>query len=125
MTEEQKMWLVLGIIGALLAAAVLSIVLRHRKARNLASGAHGAVSTETLPQTLTLHARVVDQRCFLTREGTRLPRVQKHFWVSFEDDSGQIHQIAVDEDVYNGVAVGQVGVLTLIDGAVLSFVLDA
>ena len=123
MTEIQKMWLVLGLLFALLLAAVLSVLIRHRK-RNASGGAAEVANAELAPSTLTYRARVVEQRCFITRTETKIPITVKHFVVAFQDDGGQISEIEVEEDLYGGFEVGQVGTLTVTDGRVISFLLE-
>jgi hypothetical protein len=76
------------------------------------------------PVIVNMRAKVVDMCCFTETVGTQPPRLVQNFFVFFEDDGGEIHKIAVSEDMYVAFEVGQVGELTLIDGNVSSYVLD-
>jgi hypothetical protein len=123
MTELQKMWLVLGFLFALIIAALLSPVIRNRK-EGEAKIASRKKGFDIEPTIVTLHVKVVDQRCFVTWIGTKTPKVVKHFVVIFQDDSKQVYEIEVEEDMYDGFEVGQIGELTLIEGKVSSYLLD-
>lgn len=123
MTEMQKVWLVLGALFALISAAILSSLIRNRKQGD-AKTALRQKRFDIEPTTVTLRAKVVDVRCFITREGTKTPKVVRHFVVVFQDDNEQTYEIAVEEDIYDGFEVGQIGELTLTDGNIVSCVLD-
>ena len=73
------------------------------------------------------HAEVVDMACDTVSVGYqayKLPRAEKHFYVKFRDDDGQIYDIRVSEEYYFALEKGQSGTLTLLDGKIDSFVLD-
>lgn len=73
------------------------------------------------------HAEVVDMACDTVSVGYqsyKLPRAEKHFFVKFRDDDGQIYDIQVSEEYYFAFESGQRGTLTLLDGQIDSFVLD-
>ena len=73
MTEMQKVWLVLGALFALISAAILSSLIRNRKQGD-AKTALRQKRFDIEPTTVTLRAKVVDVRCFITREGTKTPK---------------------------------------------------
>ena len=123
MTEEQKMWLVLGLISALLAAAVLSIAIRRGGALKR-RGIQDEYLSRAAPQTIGCHVKVVDRRCFVKRTGSKIPIITRCFLVVFEDDHGQTLEIEVGEGLYDGFEIGQIGELTLTNGSVTSYVLD-
>ena len=73
------------------------------------------------------HAEVVDMACDVVSVGYqayKLPKAEKHFYVKFRDDDGQIYDIQVSEEYYFALEKGQSGTLTLLDGKIDSFVLD-
>ncbi|MBQ8583643.1 MAG: hypothetical protein IJ488_03425 [Clostridia bacterium] len=73
------------------------------------------------------HAEVVDMACDTVSVGYqsyKQPRAEKHFFVKFRDDDGQIYDIQVSEEYYFAFEAGQRGTLTLLDGQIDSFVLD-
>ncbi|MBR2722318.1 MAG: hypothetical protein IKB75_06040 [Clostridia bacterium] len=76
------------------------------------------------PEIVTMHAKVADMCCFTESKGTKMPILIRNFFVLFEDDNGQMHKIAVDEELYTAFEIGQVGELTLVDGGVTSYILD-
>ncbi len=123
MTEMQKVWLVLGALFAIILAAILSSLIRNRKQGDAKIALHKK-RLDIEPTPVTIHAKVVDVRCFITREGTKIPKVVRHFVVIFQDDNEQTYEIAVKEDIYDGFEVGQIGKLTLTDGNIVSYILD-
>ena len=48
----------------------------------------------------------------------------KEFVIVFEDSEGKFRRVLVGEDMYDAFEEGQVGMLTLINGQIDSFVLD-
>jgi hypothetical protein len=76
------------------------------------------------PEIVTMHVRVVDHGCFVTKRGTQVPIIEENYVVAFEDTDGNRYEMNVGFDLYDGFEVGQVGELTLIDGNVSSYVLD-
>lgn len=73
------------------------------------------------------HVEVVDMACDTVSVGYqayKLPRAEKHFYVKFRDDDGQLYDIRVSEEYYFAFEKGQTGTLTLLDGKIDSFVLD-
>ena len=72
-------------------------------------------------------AEVVDMACDTVSVGYQAykqPKAEKHFYVKFRDDDGQIYDIRVSEEYYFALEKGQIGTLTLLDGKLDSFVLD-
>ncbi len=76
------------------------------------------------PITEKLHVTVTEVNCTVRSEGFRLPRTVTEFFIAFKDDEGKSFVLSVDEASYDGFDKGQTGELTLVDGALLSFVLD-
>ncbi len=120
---SEKEWIILGILYAIFLIVCVSIVIhKYKKAPNKELPHGEWVDIE--PEILTMHARVADMCCFTETVGTQSPRLVQNFLVFFEDDGGEIHKIAVDEEIYCGFEVGQVGELTIIDGRISGYVLD-
>ena len=73
------------------------------------------------------HAEVLDMACDTVSVGYQAykqPKAEKHFYVKFRDDDGQIYDIRVSEEYYFALEQGQTGTLTLLDGKIDSFILD-
>lgn len=79
------------------------------------------------PEITSLHATVIDMSCEAVTIGYHLytqPRTERYFVIVFESDDGEILEIPVVEEMYDGFDVGLSGVLTLSDGQISSFVPD-
>ena len=76
------------------------------------------------PEVFEGHAEVADMLCTVDTVGTKQPRTRKIFLIKFKCDSGDILDIYVSEEDYEGFEVGLAGALTLIDGELSSFIPD-
>ena len=71
-----------------------------------------------------MHCEVADMICGVSmvgHQGYKQPKAEKQFIIKFKNDSGDIFDVAVSEEMYDGFDKGLVGTLTLIDGNVSSF----
>jgi len=84
-------------------------------------------SVEQEVKTVTVHARVIDMACSVKSVGTqcyKLPKTVKTFVIQFQNDAGEILDLTVSEEMYEGFDKGLAGSLTIIDGKLDSFVPD-
>ncbi len=72
-------------------------------------------------ETQELHAKVVDLSCSILSQGYRHSRTFEEFTVTFEADDGEKYKFRVNEEMYHGFEKGQVGTLTITDGAFYGF----
>ncbi|MBO5271054.1 MAG: hypothetical protein J6B77_09725 [Clostridia bacterium] len=113
------------IVLAIVGFAALMIRSYKRAGKNAAAEeAYVEERLKETPETVTVHARVVDQCCFTTTVGIKAPKAVKAFFVSFAGDDGMLYKIPVSEEMYDAFEIGQVGELTLINGEVGSYILD-
>ena len=70
-------------------------------------------------------AEIVDMVCGTGMVGSyHLPKSQKTFLVVFKNESGEMREICVSENVYLSLEVGMRGMLTLLNGNLDSFELN-
>ena len=84
-------------------------------------------SAEADVQSVTMHARVIDMACSVKSVGTqcyKLPKAVKTFAIQFQNDAGEILDLTVTEEMYDGFDKGLAGSLTIVDGKLDSFVPD-
>ena len=74
---------------------------------------------------VTVHAEVVDMECGVNTVGHKEPKAVKHFTITFRCDDGELIHLSVPEVFYTGFDIGLVGTLSLVDGQLKSFELDA
>ena len=131
MTTEIILLLIASIVvsGAVIALCVLAAW--NRKG----GGASKPLSKEELlardeerltrePEVFEGHAVVCDMVCGVDTVGTKQPRAIKSFLIKFKCDGGDILDVYVSEEDYEGFEVGLAGALTLIDGELSSFIPD-
>lgn len=125
-SEERDLLIAAAVIVLFLAGLVITVIRSARRGKQPAK-TEDEIIEEGLsrpPETVVVHARVVDQCCFTTTVGIKAPKAVKAFFVSFAGDDGMLYKIPVSEEMYDAFEIGQVGELTLINGEVGSYILD-
>ena len=69
-------------------------------------------------------AEVIDMSCGTDMVGGKTAKSVRWFKIKFEKYDGEIIDIFVDEEMYEGIEVGMRGNLRLVDGYLNSFELD-
>ena len=69
-------------------------------------------------------AEVIDMSCGTDMVGGKTAKSVRWFKIKFEKYDGEIIEIFVDEEMYEGIEVGMRGNLRLVDGHLNSFELD-
>ena len=126
MTVEQIILLAISILVAVLCIAIAVSIKKFKKSGSFRERIQ-ELEDEQLnvePETLTVHAKVVDMTCGVHTYGTKIPKVEKYFAVQFQKDDGDVLSILVPEDCYDGFEIGLCGTLSLIDGKLNSFAPD-
>ena len=134
MTTNQIIWLIGGILLALLFGIGIPFVIKDfKKNRDKYVNNSQKIREEEdkilndMGETTSLHAVVTDMACGVSTvgyQGYKQPRAEKQFIICFRTDAGEQLQIPVSEDIYEGFEIGMSGALTLIDGMLDSFELD-
>ena len=78
-------------------------------------------------EVFTTHAEVIDTVCGVKTvgyQGYKQPKALKQFMISFKVQNGEVLNVFVAEELYEGFDIGMMGTLTLIDGQLDSFKLD-
>lgn len=75
-------------------------------------------------ETVDINVKVIDQFCTTRMIGMKRPKSIEEYFISFEKDNGEVLKLLVPKECYDGFEIGQVGVLTLVDGELYSFKLD-
>ncbi len=71
-----------------------------------------------------IHAKVIEQSCFVKMVGLKDPETVRVFNIVFETDKGDVLKFDVPEEMYHGMDVGQQGIVTFVDGDLYGFELD-
>ena len=69
-------------------------------------------------------AEVIDMSCGTDMVGGKTAKSVRWFKIKFEKYDGEIIEVPVDEEMYEGIEVGMRGNLRLVDGYLNSFELD-
>lgn len=68
-----------------------------------------------------VQATVVDLHCGVRLVGMKTPKSVKEFIVVFRTDRSQLRRFSVPEEMYDGLEIGQTGLLTVVDGQLYGF----
>ena len=72
-----------------------------------------------------IRATIIDQSCCSKLVGTKTPKAIQEFTVVFRTENSKILSFHVNEEMYDGLEVGQTGLLTIVDGQFYGFAIDA
>ena len=75
-------------------------------------------------ETVDIKVKVVDQYCTTRMIGVKYPKSIEEYFIVFQIDNDETLKLSVPKECYDGFEIGQVGVLTLVDGELYSFKLD-
>lgn len=73
-------------------------------------------------ETVKVQAKVVDLSCRVDLVGIKMPKAVDFFTVTFETDDKEIIRVDVSQEMYDGLEVGQIGEVTLVEGDLYSFI---
>lgn len=74
-------------------------------------------------ETLKFNAKIIDLNCRVEMVGIKQPKAVTFFTVCFETDNNERIKVDVQQEMYDGLEVGQKGELTLVDGELYSFII--
>ena len=126
MTFDQTVTLV----SSMIIATVFFIIIPVCAIRDAKRGKQPTVEERLAayePDIKTFHAEVIDIACGVYTNGGQSytqPKAVKEFCIKFRYDDGNIHDVLIEESLYDAFEIGQRGTLTLIDGKLNSFILD-
>ena len=117
---------------AVAAVVAIFLVLTRKKSKEKAKLVQTTVNQEEIstPQndleyeykTVEVTATVIGQNCATRMIGTKTPKTVREFVISFESEKGEVFNLPVKEEVYDGFETGQKGLLTMVDNELYSFV---
>ncbi len=64
---------------------------------------------------------VINQFCDTRVVGTKHPRATEGFFITFKEPDGHTFNLSVPKECYDGFAIGQEGILSLVDGRLYGF----
>ena len=74
--------------------------------------------------TQEVRASVIDVNCAVQTVGLKSPKTETVFTVVFQMEQKEVLSFQVPEEMYEGLEVGQAGLLTIVDGQLYGFVPD-
>lgn len=68
--------------------------------------------------------KVIDQSCCAKVVGSKRPKAVEEFIITFEETDGNIFDLTVPHECYDGFEIGQVGKLSTVNGKLYGFELE-
>ena len=114
------------IIGVTLLGTAIGLIIYVKKAMPSKEEQDALIDEyfENNGEIVEVRAEVIDMACGTDMVGSKTAKSVKWFTVKFEKYDGEIIDIPVDEEMYEGIEVGMRGTLRLVDGALNSFELN-
>ena len=75
-------------------------------------------------EVITTHAKVIDTSCGTKVIGSKTLKAVEWYVVTFKKDNGEIIELSVNSEMYEGFEIGMSGALTTVNGQLNSFILD-
>ncbi len=119
MTLEQWFWILLGIFAIALFYGIKATK-KTKKENDLDIDEY--INSEG--EIITTHAEVIDIACGTKMVGSKNPKAVQWFVITFKKDNGEIIEVPVDNEMYEGFDIGMKGELKLVNGQLNSFQLD-
>lgn len=118
-------WFVICVL-VVVSIVLLCVAFRKREQKDTAfrGESQKGKQIDAEPEIVTFHAEVIDMTCGTYTIGTKIPKMVKYFTVRFKKDDGELFDLNVPEEYYDGFEAGLSGNLCLVDGKLNSFVPD-
>lgn len=126
MTTQEIIWIAIGAVVVFIVGLFISYLKKTSLTEAEVIAAEDAILNRKAVVE-KLRAEVVDMACDVTSIGYQAykqPKAVKQFCIKFRTGEEEIRDIFVSESLYDAFEVGQVGMLTLVDGHVDSFELE-
>lgn len=106
-----------------LAIWIFNITKKQRK--ELKKNPPKQINLEDTPsEPILKKVTVINQYCDTKVVGIKQPKAVEEFFIAFQESDGNIFNLSVPEECYDGFEIGQKGTLSLIDGKLYGFELE-
>lgn len=111
---------IIAIIVLSVVSFCLLLVVTQKISEKAKNGSH---SDNDFPEyeTVKMKAKVIDLYCLTKVVGIKNPKSVKEFFVCFENDNGEVFNLAVSEEIYDGFEQGQTGLLSMVENELYGF----
>ena len=73
-------------------------------------------------ETVKFQAEIIDLSCRVDMVGIKTPKTVTIYTIVFKNDQNEMIRLDVPQEMYDGLEIGQIGELTLVEGELYSFV---
>ena len=74
-------------------------------------------------ETVKFQAEIVNLTCRVEMVGIKTPKSVEIYTVVFQNDKKELVQLDIPQEMYDGLEIGQIGEVTLVEGELYSFVI--
>lgn len=123
MTFENIMCIIVGVI---FLATIIGLIIYLKKTMPSKEEQDAEIDAyfENNGEIMESRAEVIDMSCGTDMVGGKTAKSVRWFKIKFEKYDGEIIEVPVAEEMYEGIEVGMRGTLRLVDGHLNSFELD-
>ena len=123
MTFENIIYIILGVW---FLATIIGLIIYIKKTMPSKEEQDAEIDAyfENNGEIVESRAEVIDMSCGTDMVGGKTAKSVRWFKIKFEKYDGEIIEVPVDEEMYEGLEVGMRGNLRLVDGYLNSFELD-
>ena len=123
MTFENIIYIILGVW---FLATIIGLIIYLKKTMPSKEEQDAEIDAyfENNGEIVESRAEVIDMSCGTDMVGGKTAKSVRWFKIKFEKYDGEIIEVFVDEEMYEGLEVGMRGNLRLVDGHLNSFELD-
>ena len=122
MTLENIFEIILGIVVLAFICVVIFGNKKTKAKKQTDSDIDEYINSEG--EVITTHAEVIDLSCGTKVVGSKSLTATEWYVVTFKKDNGEIFELSVDSEMYEGFDVGMSGEVTTVNGQLNSFILD-
>ena len=114
------------IVGVIFLATIIGLIIYIKKTMPSKEEQDAEIDAyfENNGEIVESRAEVIDMSCGTDMVGGKTAKSVRWFKIKFEKYDGEIIEVPVDEEMYEGIEVGMRGNLRLVDGYLNSFELD-
>ncbi|MBQ7956553.1 MAG: DUF2500 family protein [Clostridia bacterium] len=73
-------------------------------------------------ETVKFRAEIIDLTCRVDMVGIKTPKTVTIYTVEFKTDEKEIIKLEIPQEMYDGLEIGQIGEVTLVEGELYSFI---
>ena len=110
------------ICAVIIFALYIRKIIKPYKQREKTESDSSSLEIKTEFETVKFQAEIVNLFCRVDMEGIKTPKTVTIYTVEFKTDEKEIIKLEITQEMYDGLEIGQIGEVTLVEGELYSFI---